>query len=730
MEGKISINEMPLRPFFINRKYKSKLDKKKIKQMKNIYLTKTFASKLFIKLCRDVIDPIIICLQTLKYESENRKQEEIESTIPYLKTLENFNDFVNLLETPKSAFDLMCRFAKITFYQYHRKNSIIKRPGETNDTFFILLNGNVFEYNLIFEMENLTLEQYLLYLIELELINENEIVNKCFLLNKEIIHFDKGINGSFSVEKLVQKSNKFNYHEMLKKAQKALIKLGFNSNLYKHGKLRLAPNIENYLKIFDDFGNLSLVEGINKFHLFVGKYKLSAKLIKGQVFNNISENSLKEGSLYICETNSDLGQIKREEFIKTELNKLINNKMRKLFYDVKNNFFILKGIDDQKFLNEYSNYFLYKRYRKNDKIFTQGGYYSGLYLILEGNISITTSSCIDKLCNLLFTIINSIKSFSEYIPSFNSENLINEFNKMHQLLYKNIKLTHEEYISKRTIDISVQKKFDVLGFYDLFDNKTELYNFTAECISENAILFFIPRNKLSIILGKELNFYNSLISLVENKIQFAVGKFKSFVHQIMSNYKMTLKKSVSIPKMEYFKDNNNINNNIINTNTRKLFFKNNKRLSLNNNNKILNKLNDSEKKNDIIYNYTNLKSYKYYESMKNFKKELKRRKRIAEEMMVNKKNNLFIQSSYNNFYKPQKIKINAMDTKLLNSNFYVTFRNNMIHKEKKHKVYKSVDYSSNMKNYNNNYFSVTTIGVDNNPVFPMINYQQNRLIYK
>ena len=58
-------------------------------------MAQTFAPKLFIKLCRDVIDPIIICFQTLKYEPENRKKEEIESTIPFLVTLENFNFFVN-----------------------------------------------------------------------------------------------------------------------------------------------------------------------------------------------------------------------------------------------------------------------------------------------------------------------------------------------------------------------------------------------------------------------------------------------------------------------------------------------------------------------------------------------------------------------------------------------------------------------------------------------------------
>lgn len=184
-----------------------------------------------------------------------------------------------------------------------------------------------------------------------------------------------------------------------------------------------------------------------------------------------------------------------------------------------------------------------------------------MYLVLDGQISITTSSGIDKLCNLLFTIVNSIKSFSEYIPTFNAENMIKDFNNIHQSLYQKIRLTHEEYLIKRVIDISTQTKFDILGFYDLFDNKTDLYNFTAECISESALLLFIPRNKLNKILAKEPNFLRLLTSLVENKIQFIVGKFKGFVHQTIANYKMNLKKSVSIPKMEMgLATKNEINN--------------------------------------------------------------------------------------------------------------------------------------------------------------------------
>ena len=750
MEKRKNSNKFSVPSYYNNLIIKKKVGKKPIKHIKNIYMSRTFASKLFIKLCRNVIDPIIICLQTLKYEPENRKQEEIESTIPYLKTLENFNHFINFLENEKTSFDLMVRFARIMFYYYHAKNSIVKRPGDSNDIFFIILNGEVYRYNLIFEIENLTLEQYLMYLIELELINENEIINKCFSLNKDIINVDKRNDGISIVEKFVKKGNKFSYKEMQKKAKKELTRLGFNMTLYKNGKLRKVPNIENYLKIFEILGKFIDDEGKNKFHFYVGKYKLCSKLIKGQFFNFISEINLKDSNLYVCETNTDLGQIKREEFIKSELSMAIDLKMKRLFQEVKNHFFILRGIDDDKFFNNYTNLFLYKKYKKGDKIFFQGGYFNGMYLILEGNISIYTSSSIEKLCNHLFSIVNSVTSFSEYIPSFNGDNIIQDFNNLHQLLYRSIKISHEEYISKKQIDISVQNKYDILGFYELYNNKTDLYNFTAECVSDNAIMLLIPRNNLNIILGKEQNLYKNLISLVEMKIQFIVGKFKTFVHQIMANYRMTLKNSLSIPKINLNKNKNNrykIINNRSNSNNNAIncFTQQAKRISIYgniNSDKIINKIND-EKKNDSVYNNPNLRSYNYFEALNNFKKELNKKHRIDNEIALNKNNNIFIRSSFDNFYTPNKNKLNFLDNNLLNNNFVFKNRNNIIERQKKKNIYKSINFTTYNSNHVNNYFSLNTIGENNNEnnqpyqpqnrkykVFPMINQQQNNLFYK
>ena len=79
---------------------------------------------------------------------------------------------------------------------------------------------------------------------------------------------------------------------------------------------------------------------------------------------------------------------------------------------------------------------LYKKFNKGEKICLQGGLYEGVYLILDGEISLTTQTNIDNIGKLLVNIVFSIRGFPEYIPKINSLEIIREFNKRHQVLYK------------------------------------------------------------------------------------------------------------------------------------------------------------------------------------------------------------------------------------------------------------------------------------------------------
>ena len=523
-------DETSFQPFSEKNK-KTKKVKPKSNKNTSLFLSRTFASKLFLKLTSKIIDPIIVCLQTLKFEPENRKKEEIENTIPYLKTLENFNDFIHFRENEESSFNLMVQFARITFYQYYRKNTILIKPGSFNDKFYILLNGCIDKFSLIFEKITLTIEQYLLYLLKMEIINEDEIIKKCHLLNKSIINIG---NDELSILDFFQNNKKLNYKDMKFKAEKDLRDLNFNSSLFHGGILKRVPSVENYLKIFESISpKISDNDGKPRFNMWIGKYKLNSILINGQFFNNISDESIKEYNLYICKTNCDIGQITRQEFCEHQLNLPIKLKMKNTLKEIKNDFYFLKGINDEKFIQDYSHLLLYKKYKKGDKIFLQGGLYEGVYLVYDGEISLSSKTNIDKLSHLVINIVYSIKKFTEHIPAFDSKLLIEEFNNIHQLLYKKGDVPFIEFLKLRNIAISKVKKNDILGLNELYDYKTELFNFTAECISDEATLFFITKNDFSLMLCKETHLRKNILSIIEYKIQSIVGILRSYSEQTL-----------------------------------------------------------------------------------------------------------------------------------------------------------------------------------------------------
>ena len=104
-----------------------------------IFNSRTFNSKLFLKLASSYIAPSIICIQTLRYEQENRKLSEIEKAIPWLKTIPDLNKFINLKETPESSRQLLIELTWILFYKYYKKNIILKKAAEKEEFFYLIL---------------------------------------------------------------------------------------------------------------------------------------------------------------------------------------------------------------------------------------------------------------------------------------------------------------------------------------------------------------------------------------------------------------------------------------------------------------------------------------------------------------------------------------------------------------------------------------------------------------
>ena len=113
--------------------------KKKRDELKSerrvIFNSRTFNSKLFLKLTGHFIHPSIVCIQTLRYERDNRKLAEIEKAIPWLKTFPELMNFINLKETSESSHKLLIELTWPLFYHYYKQNIMIKKQVKKENFF-------------------------------------------------------------------------------------------------------------------------------------------------------------------------------------------------------------------------------------------------------------------------------------------------------------------------------------------------------------------------------------------------------------------------------------------------------------------------------------------------------------------------------------------------------------------------------------------------------------------
>ena len=207
---------MNIKKIKLNDKHKEKNEHlKKI----NKKLGKTFLSKFLIKVTSKIFIPSIH-LQILRYETCNRSNEEIMKVMPFFKTKGNFDNYINLKEYNGKINNLQIIYdlASQAFYKYKKAFSIIKKPDENGIFFFLLLNGEIERLNLKFVKKKISIENYLVYIIKLELLKENYILEKCNKLNKNIINININHYDYFEENGII-----YNLKEIRKKVKEELI---------------------------------------------------------------------------------------------------------------------------------------------------------------------------------------------------------------------------------------------------------------------------------------------------------------------------------------------------------------------------------------------------------------------------------------------------------------------------------------------------------------------------
>ena len=711
-------------------------------------LGQTFLCKLVLKLTAKMYLPAFN-LQILRYQTCDRSNEEITKVMPWFKTKGIFNFYINIKEENNKNNNLQIIFdiASQAFYKYKKKFSIIKKSNEDINNFYLIFNGTIQKLNLVFKKVKISIENYLLYLYKMLILKENQILKKCFELNKAVINID--INNNNDVI-YIKNDVIYNLKKIKNKALNELINEGF---IIQKKKIGIA-SIDKFIEL-SEFNNIENRDTYKGYSLYVGKYIKDGILKKGDFIGDLSRNENYENSSYVCINDSDIVVLDKKytQKLKFKLYDYIHSKIRNIFSQIKSKFYFLKDVSTQYCLDNITPLITYKTYKKGEKIIEEFSTYEGIYLIVKGKIKLSLSQTYQELSNTLSNLINANSHFKDYAyKALGNLDIVNEFNLGHIINNKKNKKIKISLDSDNDIDIDnnenelfssnkYKESFkglndiqlytledgDALGFHELIDFKTGLYNFSAECISDESTLLFINKNDFNALLEKKMEILKNVIQLVEKRAKLLIGKImeyknrykflviKSFkdkdkpIFNIFNNNKLlnssntTMTKSLSCSNFNINKNYNSVFNTTIKHKKINKMTPNNIRLFKNNS--LLNYL-----KNSNFFDYSsiynnNINNYSNYNNKK-FPKKIQFKSLLEIEKNLTKNETNFI-----NNYK-EICRDNLLRTKLKNNKIFLNLNKTLYGNNNRFLKNNSYKTIHKMNEYNNK--------LNSNPSLPQI----------
>ena len=526
-----------------------------------------FISKYFLKFTGESLKSIFKYEEILKLEPQNRKNTEIQKVLPYLESLSYFHEFLSLKEQKESYIKLLNEFAWILCYKKYLKNTIIKRARENSDIFYLILKGTIGVLDLVFNKECLTEEQYMIHLVKMKLIHEEEIVKKCIKYNKDLLDIN-----TTDIEKYCNSGYKFKYNTLKLEALKDLYKHNFNIENLENN----VPNLEEYINITKVKNDVKKKNENNvaKKYFYIPHYEQIGIMKTGRFFGDFClKNLIKERLTYFAIEDSEIGYVDKLKFDRPKLFLPIEIKKEKYIENYIKSFYIFREVDSNIFSKEYGKYLVYRKYTKNEKIFCQNSIYDGVYLLINGQIIIYTDKLMNEISGLIVSLQYSLDGFSEFLSSLKNENYDNE---------KDDFITNPVYHTKEYTEMSKGMKRiflnkiegrEVIGLNECYNFNSQLMNFNIEITSNEATIIFIPKNIFYRIITSDLGVMESLKKIVELRSRLYMGKLKNYKDSLITeiNNMIITNKNRNKTSSDIHRYNRNTRNIVIKKNINNLF---------------------------------------------------------------------------------------------------------------------------------------------------------------
>ena len=539
------------------------------------------------------------------------------------------------LETKDSLNSLMNTFIKNLTFRYFEKDSILYHTGETDNKFYFIIKGRLSSLKPIKTIEEMSFDDYILYLIDLKNKKEINLLKKVIILNSKpapikTIEDIKRINRIIfkrKLEKLINsEDNKiltdnndleiffkeyyqdYKYYNMSnKELQKLLTNRGkivlgvknreWDDYILEHCKLTSDENsfFETFEPIFKRNRYI--------FHCF--KYEYNEEYIDSDYFGEFSleEDKEERNQTLRFEDDTTIAWITIDDYIdiispQKKIEK--KNDIMRL-----NNSFCFKDISERVFKRNYYEMFIKKQYSRNTIIFSPETESNSIFFIKKGKIALQLNCSIIDLHKLIKLILDKLNDVAWPVENYQKRILskerlkVLEFQYLDDPLIRNMKSLDKtlkiELEKKRNFQIAVFSDFEMVGLEEVY---LHMEHYAKAIVLGDKILYNeLPISKFNEILQNEMRLIR------ESYVQVSVNRILSLLKRLFDIKQNFL----SMAKIKNTADINQFYDNIVEeSNTENLYYNYNydKKLNINNNKTTIPQINFANKNtnNDEIKN--------------------------------------------------------------------------------------------------------------------------------
>lgn len=491
-------------------------------------------------------------------QDNNRTRVFSEKIAQYLEIIPELVEYLNE-DNSNLKHKFFVEIGRYIKYQKYQKGSIIQHACVGDKIFYIVFTGKILKLNIKYKNIYMSLKEYILFLTKLYILNENFLYNDCIKKNQTVFPIKENID----IIKFGTKIKLFDFKEELKNIIKMKEEILMNSHYDSNYKQKNKINANDVLKFYNpnvqNEKNYFLNEEM-KFIVNLPFFYIDKIIEPISFLGNLNKNrGIKIFSSFICLNACDVFYLDKSNIERgdEELYNLINRKKsEKITNMLFKNHFLFKDTELNFLSKNYSKYFEIMNISKGNIIIHQGNAYDGVFFVIKGTLELKSLRSYNELTDLNYCILNNFefkKINHEKADKFNNKRKANIINKLiHNPLF--VKKSNQ----KQEIVFGTFSENEIIGLSDLYDKKNGIYNFSVQCLSKEAELFFVPKEIFSSLMTNQ-DISDKIISLIDEKNKILILKIKKF----KDLFELEFDKFLSPDKNKNNNRNINFGNNLI-----------------------------------------------------------------------------------------------------------------------------------------------------------------------